>query len=194
VPAALSRKLTPVVLCVICIILLIHPITYARSLLDESFPGMNDATYGYRNLPIVTTHSHDFVKRLHYSPERDRYFFVLDWEAAVDVRSGLFGPQEHKTMDALKRDYPEAFDDHILRLSDFLGPHKRFLVLADLPYRPRWSAQDFHRPRWLETRIENNPGFKTTTLGMVDGRRLLLVEKVVAPQLRDDSGGTEARP
>jgi hypothetical protein len=191
-PESLRRKVTPVVLWGITMLLLIHPITYARSLLNESFPGMHDAMYGYRDLPIVTSHSHDFVKRFHYSPERSRYFFVLDWEAALDVQSGLFGPQEYKTMDALKRDYPEVFGDHIVQLPDFLSQHDRFLILADLPYRPRWTAQDLHRPRWLETRIQNNPGFKTTTLGMVDGRRLLLVEKVVARG--DDPGGTEARP
>jgi hypothetical protein len=177
-PAALGRKLAPVVLCVICIILLIHPITYARSLLNESFPGINDSKYGYGDLPIVTSHSHDFVKRFHYSPERKRYFFVLDWDAALDVRSGLFGPQEYKTMEALKRDYPEIFGDHVVQLSDFLARHDRFLILADMNYRPRWTAQDFHRPRWLETRIQNNPAYQTTVLGLVDGRRLMLVQKV----------------
>jgi hypothetical protein len=143
-------------------------------------------------LPIVTSQSHDFVKRFHYSPERRRYFFVLDWDAAVDVRSGLFGPQEHKTMDALKRDYPEVFGDHIVQSSDFLNQHDRFLVLADIAYRPRRTAQDFHAPRWLETRIQNNPAFNIATLGMVDGRRLLLVEKVVAGG--GDPGGNETRP
>src|SRR6266478_1995995 len=191
-PETLGRKLASVALSALAIIFLFRPITYARSLLNESFPAINDSNYGYRDLPIVTTHSHDFVKRFHYSPERERYFFVLDWEAALDVRSGLFGPQEYKTMEALKRDYLELFDDHIVQLSDFLVQNDRFLVLADQPYRPRWSAQDFHRPRWLETRIENNPGFKTTTLGMVDGRRLLLVQKVVAGY--GDPGGTEERP
>ena len=188
----LGRKLASVVLWVLAIIFLIHPITYARSLLNESFPGMNDVNFGYGSLPIVTTHSHDFVKRFHYSTERERYFFVLDWEAALDVRSGLFGPQEYKTMDALKRDYSEIFGNHIVQLSDFLGQHYRFLVLADMNYRPRYMAQDFHRPRWLETRIQNNPAYKTSTLGMVDGRRLVLVEKVVAGG--GDPGGNEARP
>jgi len=191
-PHGLRRKISLVVLWALAIIFLIHPITYARSLLNESFPGMNDVSFGYGSLPIVTTHSHDFVKRFHYSPERDRYFFVLDWEAALDTRSGLFGPQEYKIMDALKRDYPDVFGDHIAQLSDFLNQHDRFLVLADLPYRPRSTAQDLHRPRWLETRIQNNPGFKTTTLGMVDSRRLLLVEKVVVGG--GDPGGNATRP
>jgi hypothetical protein len=177
-PEALGRKLASVALCALPIILLIHPLTYARSLLNESFPGVHDTEYGYRDLPIVTTHSHDFIKRFHYSPERRRYFFVLDWEAALDVRSGLFGPQEYKTMEALKRDYPEVFGDHIVQLSDFLSKQDRFLVVAEINYRPRYSAPELHRPRWLEMKIENNPAYKTRVLGIVDARRLLLVQKV----------------
>ena len=192
VSEASRRTISSMVLWALALILLVHPITYARSLLDESFPGIDDAKYGYGDLPIVASHSHDFVKRFHYSPERGRYFFVMDWEAALDVRSGLFGPQEYKTMDALKRDYPKVFGDHVVQLSDFLGKHDRFLVLADIAYRPRWTAQDFHRPKWLEMRIQNNPAYKTSALGMVDGRRLLLVEKVVAGG--GDPGGTKARP
>ena len=95
-------------------------------------------------------------------------------------------------MDALKRNYPEVFGDHIVQLSDFLSKQDRFLVLADTNYRPRYMAQDFHRPRWLETRIQNNPAYKTSTLGMVDGRRLLFVQKVVAGG--GDPVRTEARP
>jgi len=189
---ALGRKLASVALCAIAVILLVHPFTYARNLLNESFPGIHDAAYGYEDLPIVTSHSHDFIKRFHYSPERGRYFFVLDWEAALDVRSGLFGPQEYKTMDALKRDYPEIFGDHVVQLSDFLSQHDRFLVLAEMKYRPRRTSQNFHYPMWLDLKIQNNPAYKTKTLVMVDGRRLLLVEKAVAGG--GDLGGTEARP
>ena len=104
----------------------------------------------------------------------------MDWEAALDVRSGLSGPQEYKTMDALKRAYPEVFDDHIIQLSDFLSRHDRFLVLADRGYRPRWTAQLLHYPRWLDVRIQSNPAYQINTLGMIDGERLLLVEKVEA--------------
>jgi len=178
-PEAWCRKLSPVFLWAFALILLVQPLAYAQSL-DESFPGMNDAKYGYRDLPIVTAHCHDFIQRFHYSPERSRYFFVMDWEAALDVRSGLSGPQEYKTMDALKRAYPEVFDDHIIQLSDFLSRHDRFLVLADRGYRPRWTAQLLHYPRWLDVRIQSNPAYQINTLGMIDGERLLLVEKVEA--------------
>jgi hypothetical protein len=174
---ALGLKLASVLLWGLTIILLIYPITYAWTFRSEPFPGIRDANYGYRNLPIVTTFSHDFMKRFHYSPERKRYFFALDWEAALDVRSGLFSPQEYKAMDALKRDYRKVFGDHIVQLSDFLGRHDRFLVLAETNYWPTCTAQDVHCPRWLEMRIQNNPTYKVTALGGVDGRRLLLVQK-----------------
>jgi hypothetical protein len=175
--APLGRKLASVLLWALTIILLTHPITYAWSVPNEEFPGIHDAKYGYRDLPIITTFSHDFMKRFHYSPERKRYFFVLDWEAALDPRSGLFSPQEYKAMDALRRDYRRVYRDHIVQLSDFLTRRDRFLVLADTN-RPTCMPQDFHCPRWLEMRIENNPAYKVTALGAVDGRRLLLVQKV----------------
>jgi hypothetical protein len=179
-PEVWRRKLSAVVLWAFALILLVQPLTYAWSFLDESFPGMEDAKYGYRDLPIVTSRGYDFMKRFHYSPERSRYFFVMDWEAALDVRSGTSGPEEYKAMDALKRDYPEVFDDHIVQLSDFLSRHHRFLVLADTNYRPRWTAYVLHHPRWLDVRIRNNPAYQINTLGMIEGNRLLLVEKVVA--------------
>src|SRR5262245_56017722 len=179
-PEVWRRKRSAVVLWAFALILIVQPLTYAWSFLGESFPGMEDAKYGYRDLPIVTSQCYDFMRRFHYSPERSRYFFVMDWEAALDVRSGLSGPEEYKTMDALKREYPEVFDDHIIQLSDFLSRHDRFLVLADRGYRPRWTAQLLHYPRWLDVRIQSNPAYQINTLGMIDGERLLLVEKVEA--------------
>jgi hypothetical protein len=171
-----SRMLSALPLLALMVVLLMHPIIWAWSLPKEQFPGVNDGKYGYGKLPIVTPFSHDFMKRFHYSPERKRYFFVLDWEAALDPRSGLFSPQEYKAMDALRRDYPRVYRDHIVQLSDFLTRRDRFLVLADTN-RPTCTPQDFHCPRWLEMRIENNPGYKVTALGAVDGRQLLLVQK-----------------
>jgi hypothetical protein len=159
------------------VVLVIHPIIRAWSLPIEQFPGANDGKYGYGNLPIVTPHSHDFMKRFHYSPERQRYFFILDWEAALDIKSGLFSPQEYKAMDALKRDYHKVFQDNIIQVWDFLKMHDRFLVLAYLNYQRECTPHDFHCPRWLELRIKNNPAYKITALGVVDGRQLLLIQK-----------------
>src|SRR5262249_26027519 len=69
-----GRKLAPVSLGGLTIILLIHPVTRAWSLPNESFPGMHDPRYAYGNLPIVASLWDDFMKRFHYSSERTRYF------------------------------------------------------------------------------------------------------------------------
>ena len=50
--------------------------------------------------------------------------------------------------------------------------------VADTGYRPRWTAQLLHYPRWLDVRIQDNPAYKISILGMVEYKRLLLVEKV----------------
>jgi hypothetical protein len=173
-----ERRLSTVPLLALSVILLIHPIAYAWSRKKEPFPGANDGKYGYGNLPIVAPFSHDFMKRFHYSPQRERYFFILDWEAALDVKSGLFSPQEYKAMDALKRDYHDVFDGNIIQIWDFLRTHNRFLVLDYANYQRKCTSQDFHCPRWLEMRIKNNPDYKVTALGVVDGRRLLLIQKM----------------
>lgn len=169
-----------VFLLVLTAILLVHPISYARNLSPEQLPGANDSKYGYSDLPIVTQFSHDFIKRLHYSRERNRYFFILDWQAALDSASGLFPPQEYKHMDALKRNYPEVFQNNITS-EDFLSKHNRFLVLDYLDYDKECTLErnlkNLHCPRWLEMRIMNNPHYKITPIGDIDNRKLLLIEK-----------------
>ena len=168
-----------VFLLVLTAILLVHPISYARNLSPEQLPGANDNKYGYSDLPIVTQFSHDFIQRIHYSRERDRYFFILDWQAALDSASGLFPPQEYKHMDALKRNYPEVFQNTITS-EDFLSKHNRFLVLDYLDYDKTCtlerSLKNLHCPRWLEMRIMNNPHYKITPIGDIDNRKLLLIE------------------
>ena len=162
-------------LMVLMLVLIMYPVWYTRSFPKEQFPGINDGKYGYQNLPVVVPLSHDFMKRFHYSPERQRYFFILDWESALDIKSGFFSPQEYKAMDALKRDYHKVFDGNIVQIWDFLRMHDRFLVLVldDI------QTRDFHSARWLEIRIKDSPDYKMTALGVVDGRQLLLVEKQV---------------
>jgi hypothetical protein len=107
-------------------ILLVHPITSAWTMPKNEFPGVSDGKYGYSDLPIVTSFSHDFMKRFHYSPERQRYFFFLDWEAALDTKSRRPSTWEYKTKDALKREYHEVFDANIVQVWDFLRTHDRF--------------------------------------------------------------------
>lgn len=164
------------------LLLLLYPIKYSINFPASPKPGIEDKKYGYAELPIVVQFSHDFLTRFFYASERDRYFFILDWEAASSQLSGLFAPQECKHLEALKRSYPNYFSDHIVQSKDFLKKQQRFLVLDFFEYRQtcgleRTSA-NFLCPQWLENRIFNNPVYRVKELGEVDEeRKLLLVEK-----------------
>lgn len=155
------------------VILLLHPVHYASKFPERQVPGLNDGSYGYNGLPIAMEFSHPFLQRFQYSPERSRYFFILDWYAALDKASGLFSPGEYKTMHALKRNYPRLFRKNILQGEEFLNIHERFLVLD---YDNNCSYKDVVCPRWFETRIKNNPQYKVKKIGIVDGMNLVLVE------------------
>ena len=178
---AVAQKSIP--LLALTAILLVYPIRYANSLQKEQVPGLNDNKYGDKNLPIVVQFSHDFLKRLQYSPYRNRYFFILDWQAAVDNSSGLFTPQEYKHLEALKRNYPELFHN-ITKTENFLNKYERFLVLDSVDYNkkcglePRW--ENISCPRWLEMRILNNPDYKVTDMGTIknEDRKILNVNKI----------------
>jgi hypothetical protein len=162
-------------------VLLVQPIRYAKSIQIEQPPGLNDNKYGYRELPIAMQFSHDFLTRLHYSPDRDRYFFILDWQVALDSTSGLFPPQEYKHLEALKRSYQKLFKNNIIQSQEFLRMYNRFLVLTYLDYTRKCTLEkkleNVHCSRWLEMRIMSNHHYKVTPLGDVDDRKLLLVEK-----------------
>lgn len=177
-----------ILLLVLTLVLIFEPISYAKSYKGRYIPGLNDNKYGYKELPIVTQASAQFIERLYYSPERDKYFFILDWEAAVDKASGLFGPQEYKHLDALKRNYPNLFQNQIVKSEDFLNMYNRFLVLDYADYDKtcplkvkgqekarKW--EDMHCPRWVEMRLLNNPHYKVIHLGDIYGEAVLLVEK-----------------
>jgi len=168
------RKYSLTGLLAIMMVLIINPIIYAKIFPREYLPGLNDNKYGYEDLPIVVQSSHDFVRRLHYSPQEDRYFFILDWEAALDNASGLFTPQEYKHMDALKRNYPDLFHN-VVESKFFLKTYSKFLVLDYLDYSQKCKPQDFHCPRWLERRIMTSR-YKLIPLGQVDNRKMLLAE------------------
>ncbi|HAX78643.1 MAG TPA: hypothetical protein DCY88_23125 [Cyanobacteria bacterium UBA11372] len=173
----------PIILLALTAILLVYPIIYANILPKEQLPGLNDNKYGDQNLPIVVQSSHAFLQRLQYSPERNRYFFILDWQAAVDNSSGLFTPQEYKHMEALKRNYPELFHN-ITKSETFIKKYNRFLVLDSVDYKkqctlePLW--ENISCPRWLEMRILNNPDYKVKDIGKIEleDRKMLLIEKV----------------
>jgi hypothetical protein len=124
--------------------------------------------------------SHDFLQRFHYSSERDKYFFILDWEVAIDKRSGLFPTQEYKHLVALRRNYPTLFKNQIINSEVFLNKYNRFLVLTTKDYPQKCSLEpkleNLHCSRWLEMRIMSNPHYQVTSLGDIDNRNLWRVE------------------
>lgn len=162
-------------------ILLIKPVIYAMNYPVEVFPGSNDNKFGYRELPIVTQFSHDFLKRFHYSSVHNRYYFILDWQAASDIESGLFSIQEYKHLEAIKRNFPDIFSNNIVSSDEFLYKYKRFLVLDYIEYDKRCgiksSLDNFHCPGWLELRILNKSNYRVTPLGILNGKQLLLVDQ-----------------
>jgi hypothetical protein len=162
---------------------LLYPFRYAADFPGQQRPGLNDGKYGYSDLPIVTQFSHDFTQRFHYSPQHSRYFFILDWEAALDEGSGLFTPQEYKHLDALKHNYPQYFSNHIVQSQEFLQANNHFLVLDSPYYDAKCGLQrtweNISCPQWLEKRILSNSNFRIKSLGLADSERiLLLVENV----------------
>jgi hypothetical protein len=163
--------------------LLLQPLIYARAYAREPIPGLNDAKVGHIELPVVVQHSHDFLKRLHYAAARNRYFFILDWQAAIDKASGLFGPQEYEELDAVRRNYPEV-GKHIVDGEEFLRAHPTFLVIDSLDFNHRCPDkvsgvhtpfEDIDCPQWIEKRLLSNSEYKVESLGDIGAETILLV-------------------
>src|SRR5262249_2881183 len=123
--------------------------------------------------PVVVEFTHAFLKRFHDSPDHARYFYLLDWEVALDKKSGLYSPVEYKIMDALKRNYSDIFDNNIIQSQHFLDAHKIFLFLKKKSY---CTPQSVVCSTWYEKRIENNPEYISKHLGILDDMDLILIE------------------
>jgi len=162
----------------------VTPLVWAQRFPAVPTPGSGDQQYGFDALPIVVPFSHAYLQRLHYSPNRGRYYFLLDWTTAVDPASGDFAPQEYKELSALKRQYSSQFTT-VVDHSVFFSLHPRFLVLRSLrsphtchvplSYAEKWS--NFHCWQVYDRRIAWDPRFRTTRLGPVDGEYELLLEE-----------------
>jgi len=165
-------KAGPVFITLLIAFLLYRPIAYAKNRYTELMPGWADSQCEYTNLPIVFNYSNDFLKRLYYRTDRDRYFFVQHWPSAVDTTSGLFPPQEYKHLEALKRRYPDFFKNQIIQSDEFLKKHERFLVITQQNYRRKATSkptiENVQQPQWFNQVIVNNPRYKVTVLGEND--------------------------
>jgi len=152
---------------------LVGPLYYGLKFPRQPLPGARDDIPGYADLPIAVEFSHPFLQRFHYSSSPHRYFFVLDWDAALDKRSGLFSPGEYRTLDALTRNYPAIFGANILQYDAFVRRFNRFLVLN---YDQNCTPKHVACPVWYELRIEGNLAFRTRKIDRVDGLDLILVD------------------
>ncbi len=143
----------------------------------------------YPDLPIVMQSSDQFLIRNFYSPLRNKYFFILDWEAAVNKSSGLWGPQQFKHFTALRKVYPDRFKNNILTTGEFLARYDRFLVTSycadtmKCPEKPRglqtarqWFGS-IDCPQWVAMRLLNNASYKITHLDPINYVSYSLVEK-----------------
>jgi Dolichyl-phosphate-mannose-protein mannosyltransferase len=143
-----------IVFWILTAILIIHPIYHAKKLGYSSLkPGINDARYGYTDLPIAMEAGHDFLPRVHYSSNPNRYFHILDWETALKNTESAFATGDYTHLSALKRQYPEI---NTIQSQEFLKKYDRFLVLNEKDQK------------WFEWRIKNNPKYEVKSLGIAD--------------------------
>jgi hypothetical protein len=166
-------------------IFLVYPLHWARRYPDASILKGSVVLDRPDDLPVVISTSHEFMQFLHYSQDPERYYFILDWEAAVNEYSGTFSPQEFKHMEAWKRNYPHYFGN-VVPSEQFLASYSRFLVL-DLPDHERkcllrstgmrniWDV--LQCPQWVEMRLIQNDAYDVSRLESGDGFSVLLVEK-----------------
>lgn len=178
----LSLKPFQVILSVVLIMMMTFPLSNAKAYQGNFLSGENDNRYGYTNLPIAIQNSSKFLERFYNTPkDRDRYFFILDKQAAESPVAGQFALQEYKHHEAFRRVYPGIFKDNIVEGEAFLKRYPKFLVIDYPEYDkscPRqvvigvgglnstWSFM--HCPQWLEMRIIRNSRYKVTVLGPVN--------------------------
>lgn len=173
-------------LIALLLLFLVNPLVYASKYRGKVLPGSMDNAFGYDHLPTVVQTSGAFLQRHHYSPVRERYYFILDEEAATSDSSGAFGIQEHKHMEAYRRTYPDGVGKNIVRSDVFLSMTDSFLVndyaeftavcpsrVVGLVSASEWNR--LHCPQWVEKRLLNNSEYEVTHLGNVLNRAILLV-------------------
>jgi hypothetical protein len=155
------------ILSALTVAMLFCPLYYAKNFSYYSEkPGVNDLSYGYADLPIALEAGHDFLPRFYYSSKPSRYFHILDWETALGNVTSVYATGDYVFLNALSRNYPFIHSSHS---TEFLQRYSRFLV--------RYEKDQ----KWFEARIENNPDYQITPLGLERGANapltMFLVER-----------------
>lgn len=182
-----SRAARVLILSGGCLYLLSEPLIHARQYSHSRRlpPGAHDHEMigEYKSLPIVVQNSHGFMERQYYSPERKRYYYVLDWTSANTPASGRFGIQQEKHMAAWARVFPEEFGGQITQSDAFLARHDAFIVITTKDYTRECSVgmhgypTEFLCPRWVAKRLLGNPEWTVKTLGSEERDTFLLVQR-----------------
>jgi hypothetical protein len=109
--------------------------------------------------PVVEEHINVFLRDHFYAPHPERYYFLVDPDAAIKEGGGW--PGTHKNMAALKRNFPGQFKN-VVPAVDFLAATKSFWIVRG------WIP-------WYSIRIQNNPAFIVDQ--SVDGGAFLHVSR-----------------
>lgn len=96
-------------------------------------------------LPVVVPTAVDFLERAYHSSKPERYYFLLDWEAAIARGNNRAAVDDYHAMAAVRRHF-SAF--RIMAWYEFLRQYDVFLVIYSEKYT------------WFETRIKCNKGYQ----------------------------------
>lgn len=110
-------------------------------------------------LPVVVPAATEYLERVYYSPTPERYYFLLDWEAAVSRDNSLGSVDDYHNMSGVKRHFPHL---RIVPWTQFLDRYEQFLVLDDKEYT------------WFEMRLQCNPHFRHEYIS----ENVILVRKI----------------
>lgn len=128
---------------------LVFPLLYAWLHPASPRPNAERLPPGLEGLPVVLDTPHAFLPRTHYLGTNSNYYFILDWEAATDLRSYRGAGVNQLIVDSLRRYYPLP---HAVSTADFLSQHPRFLFF------------DQHISAWFDLRIRQNGQYKLTLI------------------------------
>jgi hypothetical protein len=98
-------------------------------------------------LPVVLDTPQAYLPRVHYLGTNSNYYFILDWEAAIDPKSEKGTSVNHIMIDLLNQYYSLP---HAVSTTDFLSRHPRFLFF------------DQHVSAWFDLRVRQNGRYKLT--------------------------------
>lgn len=108
-------------------------------------PPREIAPPGCVSLPVVVPVAVDFLERTYHSSKPERYYFLLDWEAAIARGNNRAAVDDYHAMAAVKRHFPTL---RIMAWDDFLRQYDAFLVM---------DSEDY---TWFQTRLKCNRGYQ----------------------------------